>query len=812
MAIYNLDSAPLSLAYGVDGMQLTATYSLSGDQIWTSDADVKFERGEWRFWKVSNTANTSYSSTSEAQETFDDSSWETVQIPHDWSIRNNFNSASKATYEGGYLDGGDAWYRTTFSVTEEMRATGRLYIFFDGVYMESTVYINGVQVGRNYHGYNPFWFNIFDQVHTGKNTIAVFVRNRQPSSRWYSGSGIYRPVYLCAMEQAKVSAENIVVTYPNLEAQRNSAVDTVVSFMVHNFSSVAMARTVKVTISRNGTLVATQSAAVTLAPGETEVTITVPVTQPGLWRIGASKLYSVTVEISGGTETYKSRPVTFGYRYFKWDVDTGFWFNGVRTKIKGVCMHHDLGCIGAEANRSAMERQIDTLIAMGCNAIRLTHNPASTMFLDLCAEKGVMCVEELFDMWTIGKNTYDFHLCYNEQYETVVRNTLVRDRNNPAIIMWSLGNEINRTAKYTADQVRPIITALIASVKKYDTTRPCTMGEDRPDMEAAKVCMELLDVCGINYNRDNLSVPHGLGKPSYGSETTSALSSRGVYARDDTGLQCSSYDDDVVSWGSLASAALKTHMESAYSGGHFVWTGFDYIGEPTPFNKYPAKSSYFGIVDLAGFPKDIFYMYQSRWNDVPMVHIVPMDWDSWIVGATVPVWIYSNCASVELFQDGASLGKKAQEEIGDKYQFAYSAVFAKGELVAKGYDNSGTVVATDVVKSSTGIPAKLALTVCRESVDASTDDLVFVTCEVRDANGVLVPTASNQITFSVVGGDVLGTDNGNAACVEAMREPVRSAFKGKALCVCRHDGKIGNMTVIATASGLEAGSITVQKK
>lgn len=266
-----------------------------------------------------------------------------------------------------------------------------------------------------------------------------------------------------------------------------------------------------------------------------------------------------------------------------------------------------------------------------------------------------------------------------------------------------------------------------------------------------------------------------------------------------------------MNWGSYAADALKAHMENTYSGGLFVWTGWDYIGEPTPFNKFPAKSSYFGICDLAGFPKDIYYMYQSRWTTNPMVHILPMDWDSWTVGDTVPVWLYSNCPSMELFQDGVSLGKKTQADAGGKYQFAYSVTYAKGTLTAKGYDANGDVVATDEIRTSTGTPAKLVMSSYRPTVDMTTDDLVFIICDTQDENGVFVPRADTKVTFTCEGGFVLGTDNGNAACVEPMRTNVKTAFNGKVLCVCRHDGKIGTLTVTATADGLTAGSVSVEK-
>lgn len=802
----------LSKINNLKGFRVYKAYDLGGDIVWSRSNQPTVDKicNDWKFKLVSVNADTSYSSTAEAAATFNDESWDTVSIPHDWSIYNDFNPKSKSTYEGGFLDGGDAWYRTKFEVDADLLEHDT-YLYFDGVYMESTVYINGKEVGKNYHGYNPFWFDISEYLVKGSNSLAVFVRNNQPSSRWYSGSGIYRPVYLVALESADFSINNVCITTPNLETEKDGDVTTHVEFELHNFANESSA-IITGQILKDGIVVKEKNISLNLSSESINVKMDISVTTPDLWDIYTPNLYQFQAIVRVGTREYFSSKTTFGYRYFNWDVNTGFWLNGVQTKIKGVCMHHDLGCIGAEANHSAMERQIDILINMGCNAIRLTHNPASTMFMDLCAEKGVMCVEELFDMWTVGKNTLDFHRFFDNEYETVIKNTAYRDRNNPALIMWSLGNEINRTAKYTGDQVRPIVTKLITAVKKYDSTRPCTMGEDSPSMEAAKVCMQLLDVCGINYNQNNLTIPHGLGKPCYGSETTSALSSRGIYARDNTKYQCSSLDDDKVSWGSYAGDAVKAHMESAYSGGMFVWTGFDYIGEPTPFNKYPTKSSYFGIVDLAGFPKDIYYMYQSQWSDSPMVHILPRNIDSYTDGQNVNFIVYSNCESIELFIDDVSQGTLTKSDISSKYQFIFSVAFKKGTYTVKGYDSSGSVVATDEISCSTGIPTKLRLTAYKiTSVSVDSDDLVFITCDVLDENNIIVPVASNKVTFGVSGGTVLGTDNGNAACVENMRSNTRSTFCGKCLCVVRHDGNIGKMTITAKSDGLASGKIDIDK-
>ena len=817
MSIFSISGIELSQPFAASGDVLATVYDLGGNLLWQAGSDepdvptdiidpnFSGRHSRWRFKIVSNVANAGYSSTDEAAIGYDDSAWDTVTVPHDWSIYNDFRSGSPSTYEGGFLDGGDAWYRTSFELPEDLK-TKRTLLYFEGVYMECKVFLNGELLGENHMGYDPFWFDVSDTLVEGVNVLAVFVRNRQPSSRWYSGSGIYRPVYLLGTETTSLAAGRLVVRAPALESERAGTVQTTVSGTLHNFGA-AGSKSITARVLQNRAVKAQAVSTLMLKKGENSFSLTVGVSKPDLWDVLDPHLYEMQV-VAGSTVLAST---VFGYRYFKWEVDSGFWLNGKNIKLKGVCMHHDLGCIGAEANRSAMERQIDILLNMGCNAIRLTHNPFDAQFLELCRDKGVLLVEEFFDSWTKPKKTYDFGRFFADEYEEVIDNTLRRDINNPAIIMWSIGNEINRVSGYNATTVKPIVQGLIDAVKSRDATRPVTMGEDSPSMESSKVCMELLDVCGINYQQNSLSVPHGMGKPAYGSETTSALSSRGIYARDDTGFQCSSFDDDKVNWGSYAATALKAHMDSAYSGGLFVWTGFDYIGEPTPFNKFPAKSSYFGIVDLAGFPKDIYYMYQSRWTTAPMVHIVPMDWDSWTEGKTVPVWLYSNCDSVELFQDGVSLGKKSQNQIGEKYQFAYSVTFKKGTLLAKGYGPNGEDSATDTVQSSTGIPAALSLSAYKSRVDVTTDDLVFITCDVLDANGIRVAKASNKVAFTCTGGTVLGTDNGNAACVENMRGNVRSAFSGKCLCICRHDGLTGNLIVTASADGCAAGTVTVQK-
>ena len=784
-----------------------ATLEAGGITVTTADQLVSaVPLDSWKFNLIATTANAAYSSTAEAAAGFDDASWRTVSVPHDWSIALDFNSSSPATYEGGYLDGGDAWYRTTLSVNKQ---NGRRYVLcFDGVYMESTVYVNGQQVHKNYYGYNPFAVDATEQMVSGVNTIAVFVRNEQPSSRWYSGSGMIRPVELVTLLDDQIRMENIRVTTPKLDSDLTNG-ETVVAFDAVNKTGAEASATFTVDLyDPDGAKVGTADASAVIAAGETQnVSATVAYRSPTLWAIGAGKLYEAQISAKVGNRVQRSKRVPYGYRSIRFDKDTGFYLNGIHTKLKGVCVHHDGGCIGAAENRSAIERQVDILTNMGCNAIRLTHNPFGAEYLDVCQRKGVLLVEELFDGWTKSKKQKDFGRYFTDHYSEVVTSTIHRDWNNPAVIMWSLGNEVRTNltlGDYSSSEIVNVCTMVNNAVKALDSTRPTTMGNNAPGGNLSAL-MAIVDVVGINYNGNNQT--YQTDRPIYGSETTSALSSRGVYATDSANMAYPSYDNKAVSWGNTAAETVNAYLNGARSCGHFVWTGFDYIGEPTEWNKYPAKSSYFGIVDTCGFPKDIYYMYQSMWDSRPMIHMLP-HWTH--ESGNVDVWLYSNCASVELFLNGVSLGKKALSQRGTKNQYAYTVAYAAGTIVANGYDSSGKLVAQDV-QYTAGTPAKLALSSDKTAVSIASDDLVYITCDVLDKNGTLCPNADNSVTFTVVGGTIIGTDNGHGANVEKLSGNTHAAFSGKCLCVVKHDGASGAMKITATANGLTAGTISVTK-
>lgn len=609
-----------------------------------------------------------------------------------------------------------------------------------------------------------------------------------------------------------MSISDIAVTTPNLKNEVGGNVTTNVA--VNLTKSIDGEKNINIITEihdSSGSKVGESNTSHTISTDNETVKIDVTVNNPDLWKIGKGTLYTAKVYVKIDKVKY-SHSTTFGYRYIEAKAD-GFYLNGEKTFLKGVCMHHDLGCIGAEANSSAIERQIDSMIDMGVNAIRLAHNPSSREFLNLCAEKGILLIEELFDAWTCAKKVKDFARYFTQYKDDVIKRVIKRDRNNPAIIAWSVGNEIIRTSSsYTNDTAVSIATDMYNLIHSLDDTRLVTMGEDRPTNTIAQAVMAKMDMIGINYGDDGEYAAVRAKFPNvciYGSETTSALSSRGIYARDNTKLQCSSLDDDFVEWGDPAWRALKRHMDSSYLAGMFVWTGWDYLGEPTPFNKYPCKNSYFGIVDTAGFKKDVYYLYKSRWTQNPMIHIVNRNWNDKTEGASYPVMIYSNCYRVELFANGQSVGSKLQTEIGSKYEFSYNVPYKKGTIVANGYDNSGNLVAQDIVYTSHDVNG-LSLKPDKKEVDYASDDFVFVTCDAIDSNNVLVPTADNEVTFAVIGGTILGTDNGDSTCTTNMRSNARKMFNGKVLAVVRHDGKRGDMTITAT-SGNMTKSITVVK-
>jgi beta-galactosidase len=751
---------------------------------------VSFDTG-WKFHlgDVSGAQGTS----------FDDSSWTSLNVPHDWSISLPFNQSSAATYEGGYLDGGLGWYRKTFDLPAS--SGQKIFVQFDGIYMDSTVYLNGTQVCARPYGYVSFECDLTSGAKLGgSNVLAVKVNHQQPSSRWYSGSGIYRHTWLKTVNPVRVAYTGTQVTTPTVSS---TSATVNIAVTVQNDATSEQSVTVASSVrDASGTEVAKGSSAATaVAAGKTaNVTHTATVSNPKLWSTSSPTLYSVVTTVSVGGSVVDTYTSPLGIRTFAFDANTGFSLNGTKMKLNGTCNHHDLGALGAATNYRAIERRLQMLKDMGVNALRTSHNPPAPEFLDIADRLGFLVMDEAFDCWYAGKKTYDYGRFWNQWYDADVQGYVARDRNHPSVIIWSIGNEVAQAGDKAAVQ------KLITSVHAKDTTRPTIQAY------AAWVGVDsitgLEDLVGINYDPSRYDSVH-TSNPAYkmlASETSSALRSRGVYNNNNN--QQSSYDDAWAGWGASAEASWKNVNTRAWIAGEFIWTGFDYIGEPTPF-EWPSKSSYFGAIDTATFPKDIFYFYQSKWNasGPTMVHIVPMNWTNFSNGQSVKVLVYTNADSVELFLNDKSQGSKTMD-IANTGKLQWSVPFASGTLEARA-TKGGTVVAKDTLKTA-GAAAALVLKADRSAIKADGRDLSFVEVDIVDAQGVIVPQANNRVDFTISGpGAIVGLDGGDPTNHDSYKGTSHAAFSGKLMAIVQSTTTPGKVTLKASSGSLSGSSVDI---
>ena len=804
----------------------------------------------------------------------DVTSWKKLDLPHDWSIYNDFDHNSPAQNEGGQLNGGDAWYRKTFKLDEE-DLNKNVRITFDGVYMDSQVYVNGQLVGHYPNGYNQFSYDITDYLHKDgrENVVAVHAINKQPSSRWYSGSGIYRDVTLQVTDKVHAEKNGTTILTPDLEKQQNGKVDTHVTSKIVNTDDKDHEILAEYQIiERNGQavtdLVRTDSQ-VLKAHQSTSLNAILQVDKPKLWTVLNDKpaLYELVTRVYRDGQLVDAKKDLFGYRYYNWTPNEGFSLNGERIKFHGVSLHHDHGALGAEENYKAEYRRLKQMKDMGVNSIRTTHNPASEQTLQIAAELGLLVQEEAFDTWYGGKKQYDYGRFFDkdathpdakkgEKWSDFDLRTMVeRGKNNPAIVMWSIGNEIGE-----ADgKPRSLATVkrLVQVIKAVDKTRYVTMGADKfrfgdGSGDHEKIANEL-DAVGFNYSEDNykkLRAKH----PNwliYGSETSSATRTRGSYFRPESELvhsnqayrhyEQSDYGNDRVGWGKTATASWTFDRDNAGYAGQFIWTGTDYIGEPTPWhnqNQTPVKSSYFGIVDTAGIPKNDYYLYQSQWVSAekkPMVHLLPhWNWENPTLKANVadadgniPVRAYSNAASVELFLNGETLGKKTftkkQTSDGRTYQegananelyLEWKVAFEAGTLEAVARDEAGNIIARDKIVTA-GEPAGVRLVKEEHAIAADGKDLTYIYYEIVDSKGNVVPTANNLVRFQLHGqGQIVGVDNGEQASRERYKEQadgswIRKAFNGKGVVIVKSTEQAGKFTLTAHSDFLKSGQTTI---
>jgi beta-galactosidase len=754
---------------------------------------------------------------------FDDANWRILNLPHDWSIEFPFDSASPTGNGGGALRGGLAWYRKTFTVPETNKSKN-IFIDFDGVYKNSEVWINGHYLGKRPNGYISFEYELTPYIKFGveKNVIAVKVDNSlQPNSRWYSGSGIYRNVWLVSKEKICVAHWGTFITTP--QVTNSSAAVVIKTNLINQSDKNKNVKLVTTFLDNEGKEVAKVASDILLSIGKKETEQKAEIKNPILWSDTRPYLYKAVTSVSSDEKITDVYETSFGIRSFKFDVDKGFLLNGKHVKIRGVCNHHDLGCLGTAVNKRALERQLELLKGMGCNAIRTSHNPPAPELLELADKMGFIIMDEAFDMWKKEKTKFDYHLDWDEWHVKDLQDQIVRDRNHPSVFIWSVGNEIqeqwgdkNDTSAYK------IIRELNGIVKSLDTSRPTVTANNEIHPWNKLLQANVTDLIGYNYNhsewnKDKLIKLWG-NKPFIVTESISALETRGHYDRipsdsirrwpvrwdlpcaicnDD--LTVNAYDNVSAPWGSTHEETMKVFQKLDNVSGQFIWTGFDYIGEPTPY-PFPARSSYFGIIDLAGFPKDVYYMYQSVWTDKTVLHILP-HWN-WKSGDTVDVWAYYNHADeVELFLNGKSLGTK--KKAGDDLHVIWRVPFVAGTLKAVSR-KAGKIA---------GKPAKIELIADRKSIKADGKDLSFITARVLDAAGNIVPDADNLIQFSVKGeAGIAGTDNGLQTSMESFKSNQHKAFNGLCLAVVQSKEKESNVVVTASSAGLQSASTIISIK
>lgn len=836
---------------------LLAPAALVSAQSVVRDASFELEE-DWRFMLVNDAGiedpTDAFARANEPD--FDDSEWRSVRIPHDWSIEFEPRADNGTNGGTGFLPGGLAWYRKHFVLPAGLADGTRVSVEFDGVYMDSYVYVNGELVGNHPYGYTGFAFDITDRVVADgetKNVIAVKVQNQLPSSRWYSGSGIYRKARLVLTDPVHVGRSGTYVTTPQLETllEEGRAVVHIETAVVNSGGGDSPVRVVARVLDREGAGRASGESSLFLASGVIQGTeVDVEIDDPELWSPSDPALYTVVTEVYAGDRLVDVVQTRFGVRYVEFDPDAGLRLNGQPLKIQGVNMHHDLGALGSAVNRDALERQMRIMKSMGVNALRTAHNPPAPELVEVCEELGIMMMVEGFDMWEQSKTRFDYGRFFGEWSTQDISEMVLAARNSPAVVIWSIGNEIRGMSLETARR-------LVTSVRAMDDTRPVVMGSDGyrslPSGGSTNdQILTVLDGLGVNYNTamsvDALHETYP-DKFFFESESSSSTSTRGVY-QDPQQLNsgenqtpgkraASSYDNNMASWTMPGEYGLKKDRDRQFFAGEFLWSGFDYIGEPTPFRQFPVKTSFFGAVDTAGFPKDLYWLFRSQWTREPMVHLLPMNWTDYRRGEPVEVWAYANVDTVELFLNGESLGVRrfdhketldgreyleTTEPTGDdktfesgsytspngsggKLHLSWTVPFEPGALVAVARQD-GVVVARDALQTA-GPAYGLRLTPDRRIVVADGDSLAFVTVEVVDATGVVVPGAANAVEFEVVVGAIAGLDNGQQESAEGYQELRRSAFNGKALAILRSDGTAGELTLKATAPGLLPATVTI---
>ncbi|TCD25044.1 DUF4982 domain-containing protein [Pedobacter psychrodurus] len=762
-----------------------------------------------------------------AEATFNDTRWETVTVPHDWAISGPFdkeidkqvtaitqNGETKASEKTGRTGAlpyiGEGWYRKKLNLPT-LKANQKVLLQIDGAMSEPRVYLNGKLVGQWNYGYNYFYIDITNDLKANDNLLAIHLKNMPKSSRWYPGAGLYRNVHLIIKEEKSIDQWGITVTTPVVKKE---------------FAKV----NIKTKLTGNGVRVVTQildslgkqvaiDTAKNIFGNETDQNMAIR--NPKLWSPERPYLYTSVSSVYEGNVLKDVVKTRFGIRTINFNAGVGFSLNGQVRKFKGVCLHHDLGPLGAAINTAALRRQLSILKEMGCDAIRSSHNMPSPEQLELCDEMGFMFLAESFDEWAKAKVENGYHLYFNTDAEKDIVNLVQANKNHPCIVMWSSGNEV--PDQFGAEGVKRA-KWLQEIFHREDPTRPVTVGMDQVKATMQSGFGALMDIPGLNYRvhlyeEANKVFPQGF---ILGSETASTVSSRGIYKfpvvkgfdKQYPDFQSSSYDLEYCSWSNVPDDDFVMQDDKPWVIGEFVWTGFDYLGEPTPYDSsWPSRSSYFGISDLAGLPKDRYYLYRSRWNKTkPTLHLLPhWNWEG-REGETTPVFVYTSYDSAELFLNGKSLGvrKKDKSSPQNRYRLMWMDVkYEPGTLKVIAFDSNGKSVAEEKVITA-GKPYKIVLTPDRKEITADGKDLSFVTVSVVDQNGIPCPTAINALNFEVKGAGIFkAVCNGDATSLESFVKPTMKLFSGKLVVVVQSDKNGGMIQLNVKGKGLENGNIEI---
>ena len=763
----------------------------------------------------------------------DKQTWQTINVPHDWAIAGPFdkkwdlqvvaieqNGETEATEKSGRSGAlpwiGKGYYQRTITIPENCK---HAELVFDGAMSEPTVWFNGILAGHWAYGYNTFRVDITPFMQAGDNQLEVDLQNVEESSRWYPGAGIYRPVKLILTGSSWIDPWKTFIRTTKLAA--NEA-ELAVTVGTGNALDGGLSFVVEI-LDAEGQLVALESNDNVNCEGTADMTFRIK--NPQLWTPETPYLYTARINYMQCGQLLDTTTQKFGIRTIQVSKEGGFQLNGVTRKIKGVCLHHDLGPLGAAVNKAALIRQIKTMKAMGCDAIRTSHNMPSQMQMDVCDSLGMMVMAESFDMWVYPKCKNGYARFFKEWSNKDIENLILANRNHPSIVMWSIGNEIPEQGSKAGKEIAESLQKLC---HELDPTRPVTQGLDHAEASIESGVAKVMDVPGFNYRVHKYQKSIGQLPQGFllGSETASTVSSRGVYkfpvvpddnsryaswapgydpkAIENADGQCSSYDVEYCSWSNLPDDDWVWQDEKPWVIGEFVWTGYDYLGEPSPYDEYwPARSSYFGICDLAGLPKDRYWLYRSHWNNNKhTIHLLPhWTWGKERRGKVTPVYCYTDYPTAELFINGKSQGKisKNPKERLDRYRLRWNDVkYEPGEVKVVVYDAEGRAAGEKSMKTA-GKPADLRLdtwTQNGQTLNADGDDLAFITVSLTDAKGTLIPDASNQLMFEVTGaGTFEAVCNGDATSLESFKQPTMKLFNGQLVIIVRSAREAGVLTL-----------------